>query len=95
MIYLIIPFLILIFSILYAKDKINRTKYTFISLLIFSIVSIVNIILIFTPLKDISILVIYMSLLMTFLCLTLSFIRIGTYGSRIRRYIYIIHKLLR
>lgn len=75
MIYLIIPFLILIFSILYAKDKINRTKHTFISLLIFSIVSIVNIILIFTPLKDISILVIYMSLLMTFLCLTLSFIR--------------------
>ncbi len=75
MIYLIIPFLILIFSILYAKDKINRTKHTFISLLIFSIVSIVNIILIFTPLKDISILVMYMSLLMTFLCLTLSFIR--------------------
>ena len=75
MIYLIIPFLIFIFSILYAKDKINRTKHTFISLLIFSIVSIVNIILIFTPLKDISILVIYMSFLMTFLCLTLSFIR--------------------
>lgn len=75
MIYLIIPFLIIIFSILYAKDKINRTKYTFVSLLLFSITSLINIILIFTPLKDISILVIYMSLLMTFLCLTLSFIR--------------------
>ena len=75
MIYLIIPCLIIIFSILYAKDKINRTKYTFVSLLLFSVTSLINIILIFTPLKDISILVIYMSLLMTFLCLTLSFIR--------------------